>query len=797
MSRIYLLNYENYYNRKCGQPQPNVLNYEDYYLAEYDNINFNPNDGVSTELIVNYNGEHPNYLLVVDDYPFVGSRWYVLEAQRTRSGQLRLVLRRDLVADFYDDIINAPAMIERGRLGAYDPYIFNDEGMKFNQIKQSETLLKDETEVPWVVGYLAKAQDETNPTTINIDQPQSFDYTGSDIHTWGPSGGTTGLNLGYYVQQNGQKSTANVKYTHSIYAYSSISTLYDTFSYGEDTSYEVKSVRGYQGSTPSLTYPESFTPTAYKSALGRAFSAQLDSINNAAATAIGASDSMVNILQQQEGKIVKIGENTYYRIHVIPQTFTTIVNASASAQATYFNRMRQFCLETPINAANNLFAGSASNSSFKLKAVGTQYYLELERINNNINFTIPTTRNILKDAPYSMFAMPYGSVAITGGPFLSLGLGSKDIATQVAAAISEKMGSQVYDVQLLPYCPVRRAITQQNGIGLDKLTTEVDYTLIQQTTSSSSSTIGVILWAEESEFTFDINTLIIHPYDTKTTNQCISNRLCSPNYSSVYEFNIAKNGGIGGFNVDCAYKPYSPYIHIWPKGGIHTLYGNDFNDPRGLICSGDFSMPATCDQWAQYEINNKNYQNMFNRQIETMDLTHRIQKTQQIAGAVVGTIQGGTTGLGAGAMTGNPYVAAAGAVIGTAASGVGGAMDVIHGQELRENEREQAFDMFRMGNENIQAMPDTLTKVSAFTPNNKIFPVYETYSATEQEITAFQNYIKYRGMKVGRIDNISNFIWPDWEFVQASIIRFDNLGEDSHTAYEINNELMKGVYLKQ
>lgn len=298
--------------------------------------------------------------------------------------------------------------------------------------------------------------------------------------------------------------------------------------------------------------------------------------------------------------------------------------------------MRQFCLETPINEVNNLFAGSASNSSFKLKAVGTSYYLELEQINNNINFTIPTTRNILKDAPYSMFAIPYGSVHITSGPFLSLGMGSKDVATQVAAAISEKMGSQVYDVQLLPYCPVRRAITQENGIGLAQLTTGVDYTLIQQTTSSTTSTIGVILWAEDSEFTFDINILSLNPYDTKTTNQCVSNRLCSPNYSSVYEFNIAKNGGVGGFNVDCAYKPYSPYIHIWPKGGIHTLYGNDFNDPRGLICSGDFSMPATCDQWAQYEINNKNYQNMFNRQIETMDLTHRIQKTQQIAGAVVG-----------------------------------------------------------------------------------------------------------------------------------------------------------------
>ena len=33
---------------------------------------------------------------------------------------------------------------------------FNAEGMKFNEIKKSETLLKDETKSAWLVGYLKK-----------------------------------------------------------------------------------------------------------------------------------------------------------------------------------------------------------------------------------------------------------------------------------------------------------------------------------------------------------------------------------------------------------------------------------------------------------------------------------------------------------------------------------------------------------------------------------------------------------------------------------------------------------------
>ena len=796
MSTIYLLNYENYFNRKCAKPQTNVLNYEDNILAEFDNINFNPNDGVNTELIVNYKGEQPNYLLVVDGYPLVASRWWIIDGQRTRSGQLRLTLRRDLVADFYDYILDAPAMITRGRLGTKDPYIFNDEGIRFNQIKKSETLLKDETQVPWVVGYIAKEQEGSESTTISIKQPQSFDYTGSSLSSWGPEGGSSGTNFGAYTLQNAQKSTTGAKYTHSIYARSSISAVFDTFTYGAETDYTLKVERGPKDGVPSLIYPEGYyTDSEYKRALSRAFADNISALNSAASTAIGAADSVVLQLRAQEGKVVKIGENTYYKVRVKSQPFETNVNVT-TGQSIYFNRMNDFC-QSPIDEYHNFFSGGGSDNSFKLKATGTQYYLELEELTNEIGFTIPSTRRVLSDAPYSMFAIPYGSVAITSGTLLDLGLGTEDIASQTAAAISEKLGSRVYDVQLLPYCPLRRAISQTNGIGLANLTPEVDYTFIRQTTSDSSKIVGIMLWAESSQFTFDINTLVISPYDTKTTNQCTLERLCSPNYSSVYEFNIAKNDGIGGFNVDCAYKPMSPYIHIWPKGGINSIYGSDFNDPRGLICSGDFSMPATSDQWALYEINNKNYQNMFNRQIETLDLVHSIQKTEQILGATVGTVQGAMTGFGAGAMIGGPQVGLAAGAGGALASGIGGIADVVHGQQLRDNERGQAFDVFRMSNENIQAMPDTLTKVSAFTPNNKIFPVYENYSASDKEIESFQKYTKYRAHTVGRIDNIANFIWPTWEYVEASIIQFEGLAEDSQVAYEINNELMKGVYLKQ
>ena len=394
-----------------------------------------------------------------------------------------------------------------------------------------------------------------------------------------------------------------------------------------------------------------------------------------------------------------------------------------------------------------------------------------------------------------MFAIPYGEIQLNGNT-----IGSKAIGDQISSAIAEQLGSKVYDIQLLPYCPLRKNISTSatNTIVInDSDLINYDYDNI---TTTGEGRVSILFWARESQFTFNIEDNRPLPRSRKTVNQCYMSRLCSPNYASIYEFSLAKNNGLAGFNVDCAYKPFSPYIHVYPRPPVGSFYGRDFDDPRGLICNGDFSMPRTTDQWQQYELNNKNYQNMFNRQIQTMSLTHEVQRTQQVIGAAVGTAQAGMTAFGAaGFATGyNPAAMIGSAIVGAGSSAIAGYADVKMGDRLRANEWNQAWDTFRMSNENIQAMPDTLTKVSAFNPNNKIFPVYEEYVATTREIAAFENYIKYQGMKVGRVGIIKEFEYEDEQFVSATIIRFsDSLEANAYIAAEINNELSKGVYIKQ
>ena len=79
----------------------------------------------------------------------------------------------------------------------------------------------------------------------------------------------------------------------------------------------------------------------------------------------------------------------------------------------------------------------------------------------------------------------------------------------------------------------------------------------------------------------------------KLSNELDLYRLCSPNYNGQFEFSVAKNNGVSLFNVDMTLRPFNPYIHVNPA--FDSLYGRDFDDARGLICNGDFSLPLITD----------------------------------------------------------------------------------------------------------------------------------------------------------------------------------------------------------
>ena len=291
------------------------------------------------------------------------------------------------------------------------------------------------------------------------------------------------------------------------------------------------------------------------------------------------------------------------------------------------------------------------------------------------------------------------------------------------------------------------------------------------------------------------------PMDIKIQNECDLYRLTSPNYNSIYEFKKTKlMGGIKSFNIDCTYKPFSPYIKINPNYDDSYYAVQDFNDSMGLICSGDFSIPMLSDAWVNYELSNRNYQAIFNRQIQNLDVNNQIAKEQQQFQAVMGSLTGGIAGAAGGAVAGakaGPYGAIAGAVVGGVTGTVGGIVGGVKDAQWLERQqvenRSFAIDNFQYQLGNTQALNASITKSTPLTYNNKVWPVLEIYSCKDEEKEVLKNKIKYDGMTVMAIGTLRAYS-EEGAHLKGKLIRIEGLDDDSHIAQAIYEEVDKGFY---
>lgn len=289
--------------------------------------------------------------------------------------------------------------------------------------------------------------------------------------------------------------------------------------------------------------------------------------------------------------------------------------------------------------------------------------------------------------------------------------------------------------------------------------------------------------------------------DRKVHNECDFYRLTSPNYNSFYEFKKTKlYNGINGLRAICTYKPHTPYIKINPNldGSYYSI--KDYNDNIGLMLSGDFSLPMLSDAMTNYELQNRNYQAIFNRQVQNLDVNQRIAKEQQqfagIVGAITAPLTGGLAGAATGAKAG-PYGAIAGAAVGlvggAALGGVGYAKDMEWLQQQQAEARDFAVDQFQYQLGNVQALPQSMTKSTPLSFNNKVWPILEHFSCTDKEKEVLKNKIKYNGMTIMAIGTLEDYS-DVGGYLKGKLIRCNNLGDDSHIAQAIYEEVDKGFY---
>ena len=786
MDTIVLLKNWNIYSNRIVK-HISSLDLRDFFLAnpnvEYEtrtNTNFMFNDGVETTLVINIKDFIPDYLIVADQSGIIKHTWFILECIQISGTQYKTILKRDLINDFYEQTLDAPCFVEKAKLPTTNPLIFNSEGMRFNQIKKEEYLLKDSSKVAWIVGYVSRPNEGAEDITINTAGEIDYDAT---LEGWEFKDV-----INRYIVPSPNEWIFSMPYVYNYTVFSENNTRIVR------TDNDITNVQ-YDGEGNSNTRPfaylrdntinQNVLNQSYKDIYENAFLAYAQQLKEALAN--GYIDNEFAILNQNKineavGKILySTTEDKYYRVGINEgPTYSLLLDAEPTSALGVVLKNINNEIATMINASGGdatLNEAYTNYGEISLKDVALKVLTLQEIPSSQLTTKISVGRNTLNDAPYDMFCIPYGEINI------GTGKSSQFVALKVAQKIAEQLGSNLYDMQLLPYCPYPQVIV--NGeINLSTITENIDYNLI--TTSEEEPEIkSIILWCKFS------NGRVIVPFnyfvrDVKLENECDTWRIVSPNYQGIFEFSASKNNGIEFFQIDYTYRPYNPYIHVAPNWG--GLYGANYNDARGLICGGDFSVAIISDAFRQYEINNKNYQNIFDRQIKNLDVQRRYQLVNETANAITGTAQGAVLGGVAGGV--------GGAIAGGVASAIGGIADIGISQALYKENKSYQTDLFNYNLQNVRALPDSLSKISSITYNNKLYPFVEYYTCTEEEKDALRLKLKYNGMTVMKIDKIKNYIYPgEQNFLQGQIIRIENLNEEDHVARMIYEEIKKGVFL--
>ena len=808
---LFYYKYNNYNNRRLKR-KDTLQDYSDYLVYTEVNPNFNPGDGVSTQITVgrdqNAYVSNADYVIYSETGTNITSRWFIMESSFNRSGQYVINLYRDMVADFYNEILNADTFIEKATLPDSSPLIFNKENIGVNQIKKHEELIKDESGCAWIVGYVDRKYEGGK---VELTSPEVIpDITVDDLEQWQYYKYTT-VSL---LKERCYGYIANDSFDFEVIIQAGGNSLYKVV---KDWSLKIDM-------TDTATFLPATTFVTTGGKLNEFVANKKDIVNQTVnqyknlyyTTVTKPGD--YNAIKELNGKFIydKASQN-YFKISVNYGTEDQSKPITEDKQGEYlYTWLRgQFA---------DIHATGSGNPSYRLNVSYAYVTIQLQKITGTIAthvITMPSPANRLhcKDAPFDMFCIPFGDnigISNSVNPLETPVDTNSTGYLALSQSLAQQLGVNLYDLQLLPFCPATGLNYYKTADGKKYIDLNTGnsqrYTFA---TTSDYKNYMPLIWCTASSGNLTTATYCgPRGYrNKKVDNECKMYRIVSGNYSATFEYNPEKfmtnaEGAFTGLNVDFTYLPYQPFIRIAPK--FTGLYGSEYHDARGLILSGDFSLMYLSDAWVNYQTQNKNYQQIFNREIQSMEFQNNITNQNNRIQAIVGALSGATTGALAGASVGGVAGGIAGGLVGGAASAIGGYQDIKNTKALQAEAIDYKQDLFGYQLGNVKALPNSIAKSTAYNIINKVFPIIEFYDCTEEERTIVAKKIAWNGMTVMAIGRIADYINNSWTcqindntfindkgYIKGQLIRLesDNI-DDAHLQATIIEEINKGWYFK-
>ena len=737
----------------------NVANDNDYTDKNYENVD--TVDEINGHIIYQLAAAERMPSYIVDSTPDrsgFNRRWFFSGITQLRSGKCQISLLRDVLSEsvYWKD---EQAFIEAGTATDYCKYKRWELPYTNTKISQQRFNINGANDKSSFFVFYVNTRDEHNED--------------EDLEIANTLPNTAGVSHIDYTVSN----------LNEIPNFAYVGNMIEVFN---DINVEFSEVANYDG----WQYDWSFnSPSEWPwsvNAVGRN-----DNPNNCLRTNRTLALGMTNT------KIENVFTNTvknYQQSIAVPNN-VNYETTFANAESLYNNYVGKVIYNTSNNKAYTIRCNKATWIESYTPNNATQVALFNNMVNEFgsdrvLSFVGNWCKYILRHIDYSFTLEELGEVASYSFNFTANARRLPKSSVKCVNIVSDSNATDTTIAQCLTSAMENITNTEDTGRIID-----VQYLPFRLATGTSANIVinghnitAQFLDTDDYSFTTDLDDLTNINKETDTI------KIVSPSRASQFLFRPYDNNGNMLFQSKVTLKPFASVIYIRPSTQGLLMY--DYDDKDCLVINEDCSLSAVTSQWTEYIYSNKNYSNIFEREIQgrafERSWERRVEQAQAMAD--VDTARN-VTAQKIQTRTGNlPIISSIASAIGANVLPDENYMrmaqtDRQYNEALYQQGLDMSRDLFKYQLDNIKSQPSIPSKITTIDCKLLDGVYLEYYSTNDTELAAINSYYAFNG---NRIDNYGTFSAYWGSFIRGRIIRSSHYTQPEID--EINRRLGMGIF---
>lgn len=772
-----------YYNKKYKYTNRRIitgLENETVY-TDKDYVNIDSPDTITGHIIyvVQDNEPMPTYIQDMSN----GQLWYVSGITQLRTKKYQLSLLRDIISETPRLWKQEKAYINAGsaRRGNFNEYkLWN---LPFTNTKLSTSRLNINGPSSYFVFYVNETED--NGHEVDLQLNGTANASGSEQ----PIKEVTNLNAipGYtdvivpktYLKSIDTRFRTVIKrvgYTNTYATSDQVSSLdvttqnptkSQTVTPGQDIVWnDIPPVPAELNRT--LKYPASGSIDRWRINISTGLSNWNDYMAQQT-----PYNSLLTFINDWAGQIVKTtSDGKYYEIKMYETPQNDINYRIGNSDARSQRLVQELASAFDISASGMSYIGTAFLQADIIKS---NIYFVAEEVTQDVityEFKFPAnTRKLSKSGVRCMNIVADGSGGIDNVRMEEILQLAQTNVLNGREGNNIAVAGQILDIQKLPFTVTTQLNKYKNII------------------INNSVITASIVEIDDLEF---ITNTTVYTSNKETTTV----KLVSPTYKTQFEYRPYFNDNNTRIDVKATIRPYQSTIYLRPA--TTGLLLNDFNDKNCMIIEEDFSLTKVTNAWSEYVLQNKNFQSIFDRQIQGRELEQSWERRVEEAQAKADTwnaqnlsAEKAKTYTGNLPIVGN-FVGMLGSAVPDSQYMEAARLDREYAEALRQESMSQARDMFKLQNGNLKSQPNIPKSITTFDVKSLDGIYFEVWGTNPTEQNAIRSYYENNGH---RIDDYGTFEEYYNEFMRGYIVQSEHYTQPE--IKEINVRLETGIYAEE